>query len=573
MLRNVTKRKQNCEREFDQNAIFIIVLAIEKFFTFLYDFSNKKLMKSKTVHGNGHILNTTKNEIFLYDRKLKKNSCTNVWFFFPGPESFAMSSLGYLWLFKELDEQDNIDVERVYADSKTTRIMRDKIDAVGISISFDMDFLAIFEFLEKNKFNFKTHERNESDPFIFAGGPVITSNPAPYKEFFDFMIIGDGEGVNTEAINTIEKLKAQGKTKSEVLQCLSKLEGVYVPDCHKSVVKRTQKLSQCIYTPIISDKSFFPDTFIIEVERGCANRCGFCIASYINLPIRFADYDEIISNIEAGLKVTNKIALLGAQVTAHPKFYDICKYIENKIDNGQNIQMSISSLRIDAFTPEIVNILVKAGQNSLTLAIEAGSERLRRFVNKNITEEQIMAAIDTAVTGGLKGIKIYGMLGIPTETKEDIDEIIRLAKQIKAKYKGFSLSFGFSTFVPKANTPFQWFGRDNEKSLSDKEKYLRKELHKIGVQINVSSPKWDYYQAVLSRGDEKLSDYMIHVYKGGGKIGAFRKTAKDLNINTDYYAAENYDETKPLPWDFIDIKPGKEFLINEKNRLMNYSGR
>jgi radical SAM superfamily enzyme YgiQ (UPF0313 family) len=308
------------------------------------------------------------------------------------------------------------------------------------------------------------------------------------------------------------------------------------------------------------------------VERGCANRCGFCLASYMNLPIRFTDYDELISIIDMGLSKTNKIALLGAQVTAHPRFYDVCKYIENRIDNGENIQMSISSLRIDAFTPEIVNILVKAGQKNLTLAIEAGSERLRKVVNKNITEEQILKATDTAVKCGLKGIKIYGMLGIPTETQEDLDEIITLAGKIKTINKGFDLSFGFSTFVPKANTPFQWFGRDNEKSLEEKENYLRKELHKIGVQINVSSPKWDYYQAVLSRGDSKLTDYLIEVHKLGGKIGAFRKAAKNLGINTDIYATENYSFSKELPWDFIEINPGKEFLKAECEKLTGYSG-
>ena len=164
------------------------------------------------------------------------------------------------------------------------------------------------------------------------------------------------------------------------------------------------------------------------------------------------------------------------------------------------------------------------------------------------------------------------MLGIPTETQEDLDEIITLAGKIKTINKGFDLSFGFSTFVPKANTPFQWLGRDNEKSLEEKENYLRKELHKIGVQINVSSPKWDYYQAVLSRGDSKLTDYLIEVHKLGGKIGAFRKAAKNLGINTDIYAIENYSFSKELPWDFIEINPGKEFLKAECEKLTGYSG-
>jgi radical SAM superfamily enzyme YgiQ (UPF0313 family) len=478
-----------------------------------------------------------------------------------------MSSLGYLWLYRAIDMLDGIDIERVYSDTKTTRIMRDKIDLIGMSFTFDMDFMSIFKFLEWNKYELKAKNRKETDPIIFAGGPVISSNPEPYKEIFDFMIIGDGEVTNLEATKLCHELK--DRPKSEILLELSKMEGVYVPSINKTVSKITRKLTECIYTPIISDGAFFPNTFILEVERGCANRCGFCLASYLNLPIRFVDYEQIIETIELGLKHTNKIALLGAQITAHPRFKDICKHIEEKIDAGQEIEMSVSSLRVDSFVPEIVNTLVKAGQKNLTLAIEAGSERLRKVINKNLTEEQIYNAIDVARACGLKGIKFYGMIGLPTETQEDIEEIVNLSKRIKQRYKGFDINFGFSTFVPKANTPFQWFGREDEKSLEKKTTYLKKELHKLGIQISISSAKWDYYQALLSRGDEKLTDYVIEVYKQGGKLGAFKKVAKDMNIDTNYYATETYEYDKKLPWDFINIRPGKDFLIEESKRLIN----
>ena len=498
----------------------------------------------------------------------KKEYDFNMWFAFPGPESFAMSSLGYLWLYRAVDMLEGINIERVYSDSKTTQILRDKIDLIAFSISFDMDFLEIFKFFEWNKYEFKAKDRSESDPLIFAGGPVITSNPEPYKEIFDFLIIGDGEDVNLKVIQICHENK--GKPKSEILTLLSQVEGVYVPSLKQNKVKKlTKKLSECIYTPIISEKAFFPNTFIIEVERGCANRCGFCLASYINLPIRFVPYEKIIEAIELGLKHTNKIALLGAQITAHPKFNEVCKYIDDKIKSGQDIEMSVSSLRVDSFVPEIVQTLVDAGQKNLTLAIEAGSERLRRVINKNLKEEQIYKAIEVAKSCGLKGIKFYGMIGLPTETQDDIDETINIAKRIKTKYKGFDISFGFSTFVPKANTPFQWFGREDEKSLEKKSNYLKKELHKLGVQSSVSSSKWDYYQAVLSRGDENLTDYLIEVYKQGAKLGAFKKAAKLLKIDTDYYANQTYDYNKKLPWDFIELTPGKEFLIKESQRLIS----
>lgn len=509
------------------------------------------------------------NEIFLYKRVIKKDYDYNMWFFFPGPESFAMSSLGYLWLFKAIDELEDVDIERVYANSKTTRIMRDEISLVGISNSFDMDFLEVLRFFEHNKFPIKAKDRGEIYPLIFAGGPVITSNPEPYKELYDFMIIGDGEDINLEVINLCKDNKH--KSKAEILKMLSKLEGVYVPSIEQTEIKKvTKKLTECIYTPIISDKSFFPNTFIIEVERGCANRCGFCLASYINLPIRFVPYEKIIAAIDLGLKYTKKIALLGAQLTAHPKFEDICDYIYKRIETGEEIEMSVSSLRVDSFKPKIINTLVKTGQKNLTLAIEAGSERLRKVINKNLTEEQIHRAIDVAAECGLKGIKFYGMLGIPSETQDDIQEIINLTKRIKQKHKGFDISYGFSTFVPKAHTPFQWCGREPEKTLEKKIQFLTKELRKIGVQINVSSCKWDYYQAVLSRGDSTLTDYLIQVYKDGGKIGSFKKAAKALNINTDNFALKTYDYTEQLPWENITIRPGKDFLIEESKRLLNF---
>ena len=506
------------------------------------------------------------NDIYLYNRIMGKHGDFNMWFVFPGPESFALSSLGYMWLFKAIDSEEGINVERVYDDLKTTDIMFSDVNLIAFSISFDFDYLSILEFLKKYNIPFLSSNRGEDYPLIYAGGPVITSNPEPYKNFFDYFVIGDGEDVNTDIINLC--LNNSDLSKNEKLKMLSETNGVYVPNFSRTVVKATKKLSECIYTPVISENSFFKNTFIAEVERGCANRCGFCLASYINLPIRFVPYEEIIYAIDLGLKYTNKLALLGAQVTAHPDFEKICRYIHSKIKGGENIELGVSSLRVDSFKKEIVQTLVDAGQKNLTLAIEAGSERLRKLINKNLSEIQIFEALDVAVDCGLKGIKFYGMLGLPTETVEDIQEIINLASKIKSKYKGFDVSFGFSTFVPKAHTPFQWFGREDEKSLEKKSNFLKKELHKLGIQSTVTSPKWDYYQAVLSRGDSKLTEFLVKVYEYGGKLGAYRRAAKDLNLNLDYYATENYSYDKELPWDFIEMTPGKEFLIKESKRLL-----
>ncbi len=504
-------------------------------------------------------------DIFLYNPITQKNTDINVWMAFPGPESFALSSLGYLWLCKSIDECEDINIEKIYADSKHTIHRAEDVDMLGFSFSFDNDFLTIFEMLDKYSIPLRKEKRNQ---LLFAGGPVITANPSPYEDFFDFFIIGDGEDANLKAIRVYQEFK--NLPKKEILKKIAKIEGVYVPELTNEKVKKlTKKLSECIYTPIISERAFFPNTFIMEVARGCANRCGFCLASYINLPLRFMSYEEIIKIIDLGLEHTDKIALLGAQLSAHPKFGKICEYIYEKICSGRKIEMSVSSLRVDAITPDILKTLVACEQKNVTLAIEAGSERLRKVINKNLTKEQIFNAAETAKNAGLKGFKFYGMLGLPTETYEDLDEMISLAKELKQKYKGFDITFGFSTFVPKPNTPFQWCGRESTKLLEEKSAYIKKEMHKIGVQASVSSAKWDYWQAVLSRGDNTFGDFLEEVYRSGGKLGAFKRAAKLCNINPDYYACENWSFDKKLPWDFIELKPGKEFLIKENQRLIN----
>ena len=506
-------------------------------------------------------------ELYLYNSKINKAANFNMWMAFPEIYSFSMSSLGFLWMFKIIDELEDINIERICSDTETTKYNVADIDLIGFSFSFDLDFVNIFKMLDKYNIPLKSEERTDDYPLIFAGGPVVTANPEPYKEFFDFFIIGDGEDVNIKVVKTCKENK--GKPKPEILQIISNIDGVYVPMYPKIIQKQTKKLEECIYTPILTPNSFFENTFIIEMSRGCANRCGFCLASYLNLPLRGVKFEKLKEVIDLGLEHTNKIALLGAQISAHPHFHDICKYIYDKVQNGQNIEMSLSSLRVDAITPDIVKTLVATGQKNATLAIEAGSERLRKVINKNLTEEQIFNAVEIARNNGLKGFKFYGMIGIPTEKQEDLDAIVNLAKRLKKENKGFDISFGFSSFVPKPHTPFQWCGRENSKSLEKKSQFLQKELHKIGVNVHVSSIKWDYWQAVLSRGDSSLTDFLIEIYKQGGKLGAYKSAAKKYNINSDFFATENYKFSQSLPWDYIKLNPGKDFLIEENKRLLN----
>lgn len=492
-------------------------------------------------------------EKYLYART---NGNYNFLMAYPAIEEFALASLGYLWLYRLADMQEGINAIRIATDNIPN--VRN-VGAIAFSMSFDFDFMGVFEILEKLNIPFSRRERDENFPLIFAGGPVLTTNPRPYEEFFDFMMIGDGEDCFNKVLEIMKN-----NDKQTALKLLEEVEGIYIPE--KPVKKYTAKLDNVIYTPILSEKSYFKDTFIIEVARGCMNRCAFCTASYINLPFRHYEYEKIIEAIDLGLSYTNKIALLGAQISAHPRFGDIMKYLREKMESGTEIQLGISSLRTDSVTPEMVQTLVMGGQKHSTIAIESASERLRKFINKNLKEEQIINAVKIARENGLKGLKIYSMIGIPNETQEDIDEFLRLAKILKEANKGFSIEFSFSSFVPKPQTPLQWSPRENTKTLETKQKYLEKSLAKIGVGAKFCSIKWDYWQTILSRAGAEIAPFLIEVYKRGGKIGAYKSALKELKIDVTK-AIEGYSIEETLPWEIVENYPPKQLLINEFNRL------
>lgn len=518
---------------------------------------------------------------------LQKEPEINIWMAFPAMQSFGMSSLGYMSIVKTLDMRSDYYVEKIFTDTQKTQLMPNQVDVMGFSVSFEIDFLGIFKILENYSLPFESKERSEDHPIIFGGGPVLTTNPEPYADFFDFIIIGDAEEIDTQIVDIIKTNKHLPK--KEILKILSETNGIYVPSLttydpkkgvrklngeELAVNKITSQLCNCITTPVLSEKSFFSNTYVIEIVRGCPQRCGFCMASYMNLPSRYCDYDKIIESIDTGLKYTNKIALLGALITAHPRFDDICAHIlKRKKEDIPELELSVSSLRADSISPIIIQTLVACGQKHSTIAIEAGSERLRKLINKNLTEPQIFDMVKTAKENGLKGLKIYAMIGHPTETQEDIEEMLQLASKLKKQFKDFEFTFSFSTFVPKANTPFQFCERESTKSLEKKYEYLKKEFHKLGVKIRTSSVKWDYWQAVLSRGDRRLSKLLIEVYKEGGNLGAFKQTYKKLREEkllppSDNFALKELNPTTILPWDFLKIYPYKEALIKEYQRLL-----
>lgn len=516
-------------------------------------------------------------EQYLYNTNKKEATKLNVWCAFPAVYNFGMSALGFLTVFRQIDSIDGIYAERIFTDSENHKLKVQDVDLITFSFSFELDYLGILTILKKYNINFLAKDRKEEDPLIYAGGPVVSANPEPFAEFFDFIAIGDSEPNIHKVIETLKNNPT--KTKEEKLQLLKNIEGIYIPkykDKNYKVKKAGACLSKCVYSPILTEKSFFSNTFIIEVERGCPQSCGFCMTSFLNSPVRFCSYEEIIKSLELGLKYTNKIALLGALICSHPKIDDICEFLIKKMDNGLNLEITVSSLRADYVSDKTLEMLRKGGQKTATVAVEAGSERLRRVINKHLLEEDIINIVDKMSKYGFNGLKLYGITGLPTEEYKDLNEFVSLCKKIKQKYKGFNLIPSFSTFVPKAQTPFQFALREDIKSLEKKNEYIKKEFAKIGIKARTSSVKWDYIQTILSRGSREITTYLIEVFNRGGNIGAFKNTYKEflqrkLIPDFDKSFLKEFSYNTELPWDFIEYSKTKEYLFSEYKRLLTIS--
>ena len=513
-------------------------------------------------------------ETFLYTTHKTQETKLNVWCAFPAVYNFGMSALGYLSVFQKIDSIDGIFAERIFTDTQNTYINAKEVNVLTFSFCFELEYLGMLEILKKYNIPYLAKDRGEEYPLIYGGGPVLSANPEPFAEFFDFIMIGDAEPHIKEVFDYL--INNKSKTKKEKLEELSKIEGIYIPalkDENYKVKKVSSKLNNCVATPILTENSFFKDTYIIEVERGCPQKCAFCLTSYINNPIRFCSYEEIINKIDTGLKYTNKIALLGALICAHPKIDDICKYISSKVDEGKELEVTVSSLRADYVSDATLEMLHKCGQRTATIAVEGGSERLRKVINKNLSESDILNVIDKMVQHGFSGLKMYGIIGLPTETYEDLDAFVELCKKIKKKYKSFNLIPSFSTFVPKAHTPLQFAQREDTKTIEKKNEYIKKQFAKIGIKARTSSAKWDYIQSLLSRGSRQLTPYLIEVFENGGNIGAFKNIYKEYEKNgklppADDIALKEQPLNEKLAWDFIEYPACHEKLAEEFTKLI-----
>ncbi len=490
-------------------------------------------------------------------------------FAFPNEYTVGITSLGYQIVWATLAVRSDIEVGRLFTDVHEQLPRHPEL--LGFSFSWELDYVNILNLLESLEVPIWASQRTDSHPIVFGGGPVFTANPEPYADFFDVILLGDGENLIDNFINAFKEVRtADRQTK---LRHLAQVPGVYVPSLYEvtyldategiksiepidavipSVVeKQTYRGNTLSASTVVTEKAAWENIYMVEVVRSCPEMCRFCLASYLTLPFRTASLEgSLIPAIDRGLTVTNRLGLLGASVTQHPEFEVLLDHLNQPKYDG--VRLSLSSVRTNTVTVKLAEILTKRDSKSITIAVESGSDRLRKIVNKKLTNDEIIQAAINAKAGGLKGIKLYGMAGIPGEEMEDLEATVAMMRAVKKAAPGLRLTFGCSTFVPKSHTPFQWLGvnKDAEKRL----KFLDKELRKLGLEFRPESYNWSVIQGLLSKGDRRLSKLLELVRHYGDTLGSYRRAFKELRgqlPEMDFYVFQEWELDRVLPWSHL----------------------
>ena len=484
-------------------------------------------------------------ETLLFDPAVPASDALRAVLAFPSTYSVGITSLGFQVVWATLARRTDVAVRRVFTDRSDPAHggrSRASLDLFGLSLSWELDGPVLLDLLEQQRIPLWAEARGEDDPIVFGGGPVLTANPEPLAPFFDVVLRGDGERLLPAFIEALQECRSAPR--AERLLHLAQVPGVYVPslyaprysadgtllqleplrtDVPATVAKDTWRGNTLSHSTVITPEAAWPEIHMVEVVRSCPELCRFCLASYLTLPFRTPSLDDgLIPAVEKGLAVTPRLGLLGASVTQHPQFDALLQWLDQ--DRFDGIRVSVSSVRAATVTPQLSRILAKRGSKSLTIAIESGSERMREVVNKKLTTEEIYAAARYAKEGGLTGLKLYGMVGLPTEEEADVEATAELLLAVKKATPGLRLSLGVSTFVPKAHTPFQWQGvrPEAEKRL----KLLAKRLKPKGIELRPESYGWSVIQALLSRSDRRLAPVIAAVRGKQSSLGGWKQAYK-----------------------------------------------
>jgi len=506
----------------------------------------------------------------------------NVLLFYPNTYNIAITSLAFHRIYELVNNVEETGILRCFLEGVEEKYIfpldgsfnLSDIDIIAFFLSYEMDFFNLVKALRLLNIPVLSHERGVSQPIVIGGGVAVTENPEPVADFFDALFIGEAE----ESLPSFLRLFFQFTGREEILEQASFIKGVYIPkkiqfeyDKDGKVKKITgekvyrgvhhnfeKDFSKSLFTTKLGE---FGDTFLIELTRGCPASCRFCISRTLYTPLRFADKERVKELIK-DQKEVSKIGFLGASVSFHPAIKEL---METALSEGK--KFSISSLRAERLDREFLNLLKLGGTKTITLAPEAGSETMRKIINKGITKEDIENALTLALSEKIEGIKLYFMVGLPFEEKADIEAIIELADFIrylekvnKVRFK--KISFNITPFVPKPFTPFQWAAFEPVNSIKNKLNYLRKALTAKGINVLYDNPKWAYTEAVFSRGDRSVKQLLLKEDK--------QRLYETVNINPDFYALRERDENEIFPWDFINAGVEKQSLLKEWQKIKRY---
>jgi radical SAM family uncharacterized protein len=522
---------------------------------------------------------------------------------YPNTYHVGMSNLGMHQVYSILNQRDDTSCERMFLpaeddilefDRSNTKLfslesqrpIRD-FDILAFSVSFEHDYLNVLEILRLAGIPADKKDRGPDDPLLVLGGICTFFNPEPLSEFFDVVIVGEGEEIAGEFIDVYKTNR--GKERQELLHALGRVSGVYIPEFYEvlynidgtirerrsliadipaKIVKRAVKDidRKPAATVILSPNTEFSDMLLAEVTRGCGRHCRFCMAGYIYLPPRNLSAEQARVEATKADATCGKIGLVGSALSDYPAIDDLCSSIQGNL--------SVSSLRADSLSKTLIDRLAKSGHKTIAIAPEAGSERLRKVINKGVTEEDILRASDLVFGAGIPNLKIYFIIGLPTETQNDMEEIIKLAEKIHevqlrhARPAGRigRITLSVNSFVPKPFTPFQWEPMADVQSLNKKQRFLEKAVKKIGnMNIIHDLPKWEFVQALLSRGDRRVGRLLKVAHAKGGD---WKAAARELGIDMDLFVTRRRSFEEVLPWDFVDIGVRKEYLKNEYGRSL-----
>ena len=523
---------------------------------------------------------------------------------YPNTYFVGMSNLGLHIIYEEINLRNDSVCERIFLPEKKELEAYDKtktplmsvetqrpmhqFDVVAFDVTFEMDYFHIPLMLRHGRVPIMGKDRTEFDPIVIAGGPCATFNPEPFADFIDAFIIGEGEGIVSRVLDIIRDGKMEGLDRHAILRQLANISGVYVPSLYvpiysdggefkgyhiaegapKTIKRHFEMLTSGGETVVATNYTEFGAMYIIEVARGCGRHCRFCMAGYCFRVPRVRPLEILKEGVDRAEKLGKKVGLMGAAISDYPEVDELVTYIRSK-----DMRYSCASLRADSLTQAVVDGLADSGQKTITIAPETGSERLRRVINKGISEEHLQNAATLSAKSGIQHMRLYIMIGLPTETDEDIEAIVGLAERTQAHMAGVGckgrLTLSINPFIPKPFTPFQWMAMDNQKMVEKKLQYIKKALQKNRrIEVLVESPKEAYIQGVLARGDRRLGTVLAACAADrGSKSFKAEMKAAGLDMDEMNYRERSFDEF--LPWSHLDMGMDEGYLEMEWKRSVD----